>query len=415
MTVHIVGAGLSGLSAAVRLARLGRRITVWESSGQAGGRCRSYHDSVLDRLIDNGNHLLLSGNNDVYDYLLLLGAVDQLDGPEVARFPFLDLQSGERWTVEPGPGAIPWWLLDKVRRIPGTGLFDYLKGIKLARAGARTVADCVGGGTLYDRFWAPLAVAALNTAPEEGAAALLWPVMRETFGRGEGACRPRIAKAGLGPAFVDPALSFLRKCDVEVSFGHRCKAIHHDGDRVTGLDIGGHDFEVGAKDSVILAVPHRQAADLVPDLDVPQGHRSILNAHFLLDQPVEGLRIVGLVGGAAEWVFGRDDVASVTISAAESYIDREAEELAQLIWPEVCRALEMAEQPVPTYRIVKEKRATFAQTPDNLDRRPGSRTDWENLYLAGDWTDTGLPATIEGAIRSGRHAAEAVLSGATIS
>ena len=118
--VHVIGAGVAGLSVAVRASASGRPVTVWEAAGHAGGRCRSFDDSVLGRRIDNGNHLVLSGNQDVAAYLDLIGARDALIGPAVAEFPFVDLKSGERWAVRPGPGRVPWWVLSAKRRIPGT-------------------------------------------------------------------------------------------------------------------------------------------------------------------------------------------------------------------------------------------------------------------------------------------------------
>src|SRR6266404_2862769 len=118
--VHIVGAGLAGLAAAVRLAGAGRDIVLHEASGHAGGRCRSYFDSELGCRIDNGNHLLLSGNRAALDYLERIGAAASLSGPAVPRFDFCDLVNGERWTLAPGSGRLPWWIFSPRRRVPGT-------------------------------------------------------------------------------------------------------------------------------------------------------------------------------------------------------------------------------------------------------------------------------------------------------
>jgi uncharacterized protein with NAD-binding domain and iron-sulfur cluster len=117
---------------------------------------------------------------------------------------------------------------------------------------------------------------------------------------------------------------------------------------------------------------------------------------------------MGLVGGAAEWVFRKHEVVSVTVSAADSLVDRPADELATTLWRDVAAAYRLPEQPVPTCRIVKERRATFRATPAQLRKRPTTKTRWNNLLLAGDYVDTGLPATIEGAIRSGLAAADAI-------
>ena len=118
---------------------------------------------------------------------------------------------------------------------------------------------------------------------------------------------------------------------------------------------------------------------------------------------------VGVVGGTAEWVFRKREVLSVTVSAADRLVDTPAEEFAPLLWRDVAAAYELPSDPMPPCQIVKEKRATFAATPAQESRRPGAATRWTNLVLAGDWTQTGLPATIEGAIRSGFMAADRLL------
>ena len=411
--VHVIGAGVAGLSVAVRASASGRPVTVWEAAGHAGGRCRSFDDSVLGRRIDNGNHLVLSGNQDVAAYLDLIGARDALIGPAVAEFPFVDLKSGERWAVRPGPGRVPWWVLSAKRRIPGTRAIDYLPALRLAFAGGNdTVATCLGrDGILVERFWEPLTVAVLNAGLKEGAAPLLWTVMRETFGRGEAACRPLLARHGLGDAFVEPALRCLEHAGAEVMLGRRIRELVLDGDRLVALVVaGGERLPVHPGDVAVLAVPPAAADVLVPGLTVPIGSRAIVNGHFLLAEPRAEPSMIGLVGGLCQWVFVRGDVASTTVSAADGLIDTDAADIAGRMWSEVCQALGCPRGPLPQCRIVKEKRATFAQVPANLSRRPPPKTRWSNLFLAGDWTDTGLPATIEGSLRSGRIAFEIIVA-----
>ena len=156
-------------------------------------------------------------------------------------------------------------------------------------------------------------------------------------------------------------------------------------------------------------MPPPAAANLVPDLEPPNDSRAVVNGHFRLEQEVQEFSFLGLVGGVSQWLFVRRGIASVTVSAANDLAEDDTESIATRMWNEVALALDLGQQPLPDYRIVKEKRATFAQTPEQLKRRPATATDWRNLFLAGDWTDTGLPATIEGSIRSGRKASEIVL------
>ena len=158
-----------------------------------------------------------------------------------------------------------------------------------------------------------------------------------------------------------------------------------------------------------MALPSWVAVDLLPGLSVPQTHRSIVNAHFaILPKPGAPL-LLGVVGGVTEWLFSYPDRLSVTISGADRLLDVPREELARTIWDEVSRLSGFAGEALPRWQIVKEKRATFAATPAEAARRPGARTHIPNLALAGDWTATGLPSTIEGAIRSGASAAQVLL------
>ena len=408
--VHVVGAGLAGLACALDLSRRGRRVTLHEAAAQAGGRCRSYHDPTLGRVIDNGNHLVLSANHATLGYLAEIGAADTLIGPERAVFPFMDLASGERWRVRPNRGPLPWWVLVRGRRVPGTRLRHYLSPLRLARARrGETVLDRLDRrNPLYARLVEPLAVAVLNTAPADGSAQLLWSILIDTFGRGAAACRPLIAGESLSASFIEPALARLATASAAVRLGSRLRGLAFAGTRVDALDFAAGRIEIGPRDSVVLAVPPATAAGLVPDLSAPRESRAIVNAHFLVSPapaPLADAPFLGLIGGTAQWLFLRGEVASVTVSAADSLAERPNDEIADRLWADASRALGLAGAPVPPVRVINERRATFAQTPVEVARRPRAATAWENLWLAGDWTDTGLPATIEGAIRSGQRAA----------
>ena len=390
--VHVVGAGLAGLAAALTLAERGVRVTLHEAGPAAGGRCRSYFDRELGCRIDNGNHLLLSGNKAAFTFLDQVGARDTLMGPRTPAFPFMDLATGERWTVRPNRGRVPLWILDRRRRVAGTRLRDYLGLMALRRAGpAATVAQTLRPGPLYRRLLEPLAIAALNTPPESGSARLLNAVIAESLAEGGAACIPAFPRDGLSESFIDPAVRFLEARGAQLRLSSRVGAIAVEDGLVVGLGAE----PVGPGEAVVLAVPAPVATALLPTVTGPDAFESILNLHFRIDADPGEAGFMGLVGSLAEWVFVKPGVVSVTISAANRFLHREPVALAQQVWQEVRIALQLPE-PVPLWRVLKEKRATFAATPDQDLKRPPSVTTMTNLVLAGDWTATGLPATIEG-------------------
>jgi squalene-associated FAD-dependent desaturase len=409
-TVHVIGGGLAGLSAATRLAERGAAVTLSEAAAQAGGRCRSYVDPQLGLMIDNGNHLVLSGNRAVMTYLGRLGTQDRLAGPETADLAFMDLRDEVRWRLRPNDGPLAWWVFAQDRRVPGTGPADYLAlaALLTRHPGKRIDQVLKAEGVLWDRLLEPFFLAALNTEAAAGSADLAGAIVRETLAKGGQACRPRIAHPTLAGAFVEPALDYLQAKGAPAMLGRRLKGVVSDGGRVKALEFNDGVVELGPGDAAILAVPPWQAQALLPGLEAPDAFRSIVNGHFALpaaERPPGAPLITGLIGGAAEWLFVFEDRVSVTVSGADATVDDNREDLAARLWADVARVLHLGERPMPPWQIVKERRATFAATPEQNAKRPGARTALSNLFLAGDWTRTGLPATIEGALRSGETAA----------
>jgi len=411
-TVHIIGAGISGLSAAVRLANAGWLVRVHEATQTAGGRCRSYFYAATNLTIDNGNHLLLSGNHHALAYARSIGTEAGLVGPKVAQFPFVDISSGQRWLLDLGDSRLPLWVLDESRRVPDTGVLDYLKLAPLVWAStSRKVGDAIRcDGTLYQRLVQPLLLAALNVDPPEGSAGLAGAVVRETLLAGGQACRPLIARDGLSSVLIEPAVKLLQDKGAEVRFSHELRQFASSGERVTGLKFGGDgDIAVGPDDAVVMAVPPRAASSLLPGVKTPNRFRAIVNAHFRFDPPANAPAILGVVGGLVEWLFAFPNRLSVTISNGDRLVDMPREELASAIWADICKASGVVGE-LPPWQIVRERRATFEATPEQNTLRPGAVTSFKNLFLAGDWTDTGLPATIEGSVRSGDRAADLILA-----
>jgi squalene-associated FAD-dependent desaturase len=294
--------------------------------------------------------------------------------------------------------------------VPDTSLREYLAIARLLAASTEKRIDEViaCSGLLWERLLRPLLLAALNTEPETASAALAAAVLRETLMRGGRAYRPRVASPHLGSTFIDPALEYLKARGAKVRFGSRLRRIEFVDRHAISLDCADGRIALGANDGVVLATPAWVTADLLPDVQTPTEFRSIVNAHFAIAPPTDAPLMTGIIGGLAEWVFAFPDRISVTVSGADAIVDRDREELAKALWRDVASAHGLRPEP-PPWQIVKERRATFAATPEQAKRRAKAETRWANLFLAGDWTDTGLPATIEGAVRSGNRAAELAL------
>jgi squalene-associated FAD-dependent desaturase len=416
--IHVIGAGLAGLSAAITATGAGRTVTLYEATAAGGGRCRSYFDSELEIRLDNGNHLLLTGNKSAFAYIDAIGARDRFSGPRNPIFPFVDLKTGREWTLRPNRGRIPWWILSAGRRVPKTSVGEHLQIRKFGREWDDTVmSETMRHSSLYWLLLEPLSVAALNTRPHEALACLFGAVLRETLLKGGKACLPRVPKEGLSEALVDPAIDTLRERGADIQFNRRIVGLDAKQGRVTALRMTDGPVALDPDDQVVLAVPPWIAGEVLPDITVPNAFESILNLHYKTvvkpDPDIAEAGFVGLVNGTAEWIFVRPDHISVTVSAANKLIDRQSDDLAFTIWRNVAKALGLegaAATEVPPFRVIKERRATIVANAAQEERRPGAQTDLENLVLAGDWTDTRLPGTIEGAIRSGVTAVTLLLN-----
>jgi phytoene dehydrogenase-like protein len=226
-----------------------------------------------------------------------------------------------------------------------------------------------------------------------------------------------VPKVGLSDALVDPAIETLRKRGADIQFNRRITGLSIAHGRVTALRTADGPVSLDADDAVVLAAPPWVAGEMLPDITVPNAFESILNVHYKIEvKPDDDIReagFVGLVNGIAEWIFIKPDHVSITVSAANKLIDRSADDLAFAIWRNVAKALDLKGEQrteVPPFRVIKERRATIVANAAQEERRPGAATEIENLMLAGDWTDTRLPGTIEGAIRSGVTAVNLILA-----
>ncbi|MEK9847273.1 MAG: FAD-dependent oxidoreductase, partial [Rhodospirillaceae bacterium] len=273
--------------------------------------------------------------------------------------------------------------------------------------------DAVGdrvnsSGVLYERLWQPLCHAVLNTNANNASATLLWKFIKMSFLRGEADCRPWVFKDSLSKVLIDPALKFLESKNVKVNFNAPVKKFEVEGQLLIGLGFRRDDLPLDPGDFVVLAVPPKIAKQLHSEIKASEEFSAIVNIHFKMNKmPLESQnsRFIGLIGSKAQWVFFKDNVLSVTVSDAFQLSLKDNEEIGKEIWEEIKETFNLKSKAVPPFRVIKEREATISQTPNGVANRQGLRTNIRNLFIIGDWTQTDLPATIEGSIQSGREAA----------
>jgi uncharacterized protein with NAD-binding domain and iron-sulfur cluster len=401
-TVHVVGAGVAGLVAALALAGAGHAVVLHEATSAAGGRCRALPDGT-----DNGTHALMGANRAALRFLDAIGARAGWVEPEPEGLPVLDLADGSARRIAAAPLA---WR-DPARRPPGltAGGMLALVGLALPLADRPVAAALAKHPALLRGFVEPLTVAALNTPVAEASSARLGQVLRRLGGAGS--ARLLVARDGLGPDLVAPALAALRAAGATIRWGDRLRALTQVEGRASALHFAEATLALDEADAAILALPPWEAARLIPGLRVPDSHAPILNLHFA--HPGAGpVRFLGLLGGLAQWVLVRPSGVSVTVSAADAETEEPVEALAPRAWAEIRRAAAAFALPgawpaaPPPCRAVKERRATPRHGVGVPPQAP--RMVMRNLALAGDWTWPGLPATIEAAARSGTAAAKAI-------
>lgn len=437
----VVGGGLAGIAAALSLAEAGRRVTLFERRPFLGGRAFSFVDPGTGAVLDNGQHVLAGACDRLRRLLGRIGSppdafhrqpaldVPVLDGrgrlasihapalpaplhaaAAIARYRHLSPRA--RWSVARDVRALA--ALDAVERAALDGL---PLGAWLDDRGAPQEAR--------ERFWEILVRPALNVPAAEANLPLAAFFLDRAVWAGPGGGALWLPGGGLGEAIGEPALGALRAAEVEIRTGARVRRIALDGDRVAGVALD--DGDVPA-DDVVAAVPPRALDELLPDDALPEGgyaavgESPIVNVYLWYDRRVVPVPFAGVFGAPLEWVFNRTlllgrtaaggECVAVSLSAADRWIGLAKDALADRIDEAVGRVF-----PARTgarrlaVAVVKEPRATFRAGAGLAGRRPGPAGPASGLWLAGDWTDTGWPATMEGAVRSGEAAAAALLAG----
>ena len=437
--VVIIGGGFAGLSAGVELSERGFEVLLLERRRHLGGRAYSFTDTRTGDPVDNGQHLFMGCYTHTIAFLKKIGCLEKLKFQEQTHIDFLD--AGRRPdSFDCPPLPAPFHVLAGLFLLKGLTLGDKLRTLHMARAlrdrAAENAALSVSkwlkkyhqSERINERFWHPMTIATLNESPEVASSKMMRVVLQEAFGKGREASALGIASVGLSDLYTDSAQQFIEARGGRIRFLSHVARFRIAGGRVVAVELKtGETIET---DHLISSVPPAVLWQLLDD-DLRTGELKsvekltsspIISINLWFDRPLVDKPFIGLLGTRLQWLFNKEVILrtangshqlALIISAAHAYTDWTKNQLVDMAVGELHQLLpESRDAELVHSAVVKERDATLSHTVASDTLRPGAKTSIPNLVLAGDWTDTGLPATIESALLSGKRAAELVRVGA---
>ncbi|MHA1989139.1 MAG: hydroxysqualene dehydroxylase HpnE [Promethearchaeota archaeon] len=418
----VIGGGFAGLSAAAFLTKNKIQVTLLESSPKLGGRAYSFFDKKTDTVLDNGQHILMGCYTETLSFLKLIGAENNFEYQQQLKVNFVR----ENFNLSPLKafpifyplnlliGLLNFKAISITERINLLRVLIKLSFIRMEKLKNQTIEEWLNNEkqseSIKEAFWKILSVGALNTSIYNASAKIFVDVLKQIFLNGNFACTIILPKYGLGESYSNDAKNFIENNGGEIILSEKVYQIKVNYGMVTEVltdktAYNNFDLVISTVPSFALNKISTNAEIIFPEFT----YSSILNVHIWLKENPLIEKFYGLIGSPVHWVFSKTSHLNVVISDADNFIEKTDEEIVKLITAELKKYLRINESSIVEYKIIKEKRATFVPSINIIDSRPSSKTNVKNLFLAGDWVDTGLPSTIESAVKSGRIAAELVL------
>jgi len=418
--VIVIGGGFAGLSAAAYLVKNKFKVTLLEASPKLGGRAYSFFDKDTTTLVDNGQHILMGCYYDTLNFLSLIGASENFYFQKRLKVDFV--QEGFKvHTLKSIPFFYPLNLIIGLFNFNALNISDkfsllkvflklpFLSSEKLSNISVKEWLKLENQSkAIIDAFWKILAVGALNTSIEKASAKIFIDILKQIFLNGNKSATIVLPRKGLSESYVANAQEFILKNGGDVRLSEQVESLDIKKKCITELRTVKEihtDFDYIV--STIPAFALERIFKNESSIGIPEfKYSTILNIHFWLKENAFPEGFYGLINSPVHWVFNKGTHLNLVISDANELVNTSNEEMLYLVKDELKKYFLSDSQLISNYKIIKEKRATFVPSSDIIDRRLSQKTKIENLILAGDWVDTGLPSTIESAVKSGRVAAE---------
>lgn len=418
----VIGGGFAGLSAAAHLSAKGKKVELIEASQKPGGRAYSLIDKSTNTVIDNGQHIMMGCYHDTLRFFRMIGAEDNLIFQEKLNVNFL-LPHLRLVPLRAFLKIYPLNLAAGLLRYKAISIKDRLLlmkfFLKLPLASGRdlsrmTISDWLVQENQNEKirkaFWEILTAGALNTSIYKASAKVFKDILIEIFFKGNKASTIILPKAGLSESYCNDTVKYIEDRGGKVTTGEQVNNLLIERNRIKAIITNKRIIKEFK--NVISAVPFVALKRILPDeykiTDPGFEYSSILTVHIWLKENRLDKTFYGLIDSEVHWIFNHSTHLTLVRSDADGLMDKSKEEIFAIVKKELFKYCFIEETDIVDCRILKEKRATFIPSNEILLKRPGTETKLSNLVLAGDWTDTGLPSTIESAVKSGRMASDSL-------
>jgi squalene-associated FAD-dependent desaturase len=418
----VIGGGIAGLTSAAYLTKQNIKVTILESSPKLGGRAYSFTEQKSNDIVDNGQHILMGCYSDTLNFLKLISAKENFIYQKSLRINFLT-QAGKLVRLKSFTSFYPFNLLFALLNFKAITFSDRLSLLRFViklpfishqKLSDKNIIDWLKEEKQSDdtikSLWEIIAVGALNTNINKASAFMFREILMKIFFNGNFASTIILPKYGLSDAYAKNAIEFIESNGGKTKLSSSVKEIKISDNKI--VEIKTADEVYKDFDCVISAIPFHAFNNIYPELFLDEKlefeYSSILNIHIWLKNNPMKEQFYGLINSRVHWIFNKENHINLVISDADYLIDKSAEVIYKMCVDELIKYTQLEESDLLQYKVLKEKRATFIPSNKINHIRPSSKTKIANLFLAGDWTDTGLPSTIESAVKSGRIAAELI-------
>ncbi len=443
----VIGGGFAGLSASVHLSNADFEVELIEASPKLGGRAYSFIHTINNTLVDNGQHIMMGCYVETLSFLSLIGALDKVQVQEKLNVKFIkpNFQLYELSTLSL---IYPFDLVTAILKYSAVSFRERLSILrfftKLPFLANRDLIKMTVDELLMKEnqnenvkraFWEIICVGALNTNIKKASAKVFIDILKEIFLKGNKGSKIVIPKAVLSQMYCEPSKQFIEQKGGKIFLSEKVEELRFEKGRV--VEVKTDMRRIKDFDFVVFAVPFyavqrillESNSSIVNDNKILKevqhdwGHStnqsfkphysSILNVHIWLKDNRFHNNFYALIGSKLHWVFSHKSHLTCVFSDADYLMSSSDDEIMNIIYSELDKFLNISTQEITDHLIIKEKRATFIPSNEILNSRPNAETELKNLFLAGDWVNTGLPSTIEGAVKSGKVAANLVIENAS--